>query len=164
MSQPSIRPQDSVVAGLINGVINGLIAYWQFKNFDTIPLSVNSIANNEISVWGEAISLTFGLGIILSLITAKLFIKQLNKTRQTEQFNIKSRLFINLLPAAIIQSAILFGWFITLAVIWTKYMGEVFVSNTLAAMLVGGFAFIITLFIEYRTKQNLIFKKVRIFN
>ncbi|MGL4351513.1 MAG: permease, partial [Plesiomonas shigelloides] len=61
MSQPSIRPQDSIVAGLINGVINGLIAYWQFKNFDTIPLSVNSISNNEISVWGEAISLTFGL-------------------------------------------------------------------------------------------------------
>ncbi|MGL5288395.1 MAG: hypothetical protein ACRC9N_02745, partial [Aeromonas sp.] len=66
MSQPNIRPQDSIVGGLINGIINGLIAHWHFKEYDTIPLSVNSISNTQISVWGEAVSLTFGLGIIIS--------------------------------------------------------------------------------------------------
>ncbi|MGL6147754.1 MAG: permease, partial [Plesiomonas sp.] len=64
---------------------------------------------------------------------------------------------------AITQSATLFGWFIALAVIWTKYMGEIMVSSNIAAMMVAGFAFIITLFIEYRTKQSLIIKKVSIF-
>lgn len=160
MSRPDIRLQDSIVAGLINGVINGLIAHWHFKGVDSVPLSVNAIAHEQTSVWGEAVSLTFGLGIILSLITAKLFVNHLHKARPALQSSFNPSFLRTMLPIAITQCAALFGWFVALAVIWTKYMGEMAVSSFWAAILVGGFAFVITLFIEYRTKQNLIFKKV----
>lgn len=163
MSTPRIRPQDSIVAGLINGIINGLIAHSHFKHLALIPVSVDSIAHEQTSVWGEAVSLTFGLGIILSLITSKLFIKHLHKATPALQSTFNPAFFRTLAPIAITQSATLFGWFIALAVIWTKYMGEIMVSSNIAAMMVAGFAFIITLFIEYRTKQSLIIKKVSIF-
>jgi len=164
MSKPDVRLQDSIIAGLINSVINALIAYGHFKETDLVPLSVNSIANEQISVWGEAVSLTFGLGVILSLITAKLFIKQLHKTLPATRAKLNPPFWSAILPLAIKQSAVLFGWFVALAVIWTKYMGEVMVTSFMAAMLVGVFAFFITLFIEYRTKQSLIIKKISIFD
>ncbi|MGL4250538.1 MAG: hypothetical protein ACRCR1_07850 [Aeromonas sp.] len=160
MFKTDIRLQDSIVAGLINGVINGLIAHWHFKDVETVPLSVNAIAHEQTSVWGEAVSLTFGLGIILSLITAKLFVKHLHKAFPALQRSFNPSFLRTMLPIAFTQCASLFGWFVALAVIWTKYMGEMTVSSFWAAILVGGFAFVITLFIEYRTKRNLIIKKV----
>ncbi|MGL5452536.1 MAG: hypothetical protein ACRDBT_09070 [Aeromonas sp.] len=164
MSQPNIRPQDSIVGGLINGIINGLIAHWHFKEYDTIPLSVNSISNTQISVWGEAVSLTFGLGIIISLIAATLFTKHLHKEMPSTKATFNPRFMRDLIPTALLQSVTLFGWFIALAVMWTKYMGEITVPNHFAAMLVGGFACVITIIIEYKTKQSLIFKKVSVFS
>ncbi|AOV96724.1 permease [Edwardsiella hoshinae] len=160
MSQSAIRLQDSIAAGLINGVINGLIAHWHFKAVAAVPLSLNAIAHEQTSVWGEAISLTFGLGIILSLITAKLFVRHLHKACPAMQNSINPSFWRRMLPIAVTQCAALFGWFVALAVIWTKYMGEILVPSTWAAFLVGGFAFVITLFIEYRTKQSLITKKI----
>lgn len=160
MSRPDIRLQDSIVAGLINGVINGLIAHWHFKDVETVPLSVNAIAHEQTSVWGEAVSLTFGLGIILSLITAKLFVKHLHKAFPALQSSFNPSFLRTMLPIAVTQCAALFGWFVALAVIWTKYMGELVVPSFWAACLVGGFAFAITLVIEYRTKQSLISKRV----
>lgn len=164
MTKPTIRPQDSLVAGLINALINGLIAHSHFKALDQVPVSVNSIATNQLSVWGQAVSLTFGLGIILSLITAKLFVRQLHHAFPDRKSDIQSAFWSSLLPIALTQSAALFGWFVALAVIWTKYIGEIMVSPTVAAVLVGAFAFVITLFIEYRTKQSVIVKKVSLFD
>ncbi|EAV2981191.1 permease [Citrobacter freundii] len=160
MSRPAIRLQDSIVAGLINGVINGLIAHWHFKDVETVPLSVDAIAHEQTSVWGEAVSLTFGLGIILSLITARLFVKHLHKAFPTLQSSFNPSFFRTMLPIAVTQCAALFGWFVVLAVIWTKYMGSQVIPSFWAAFMVGGFAFAITLIIEYRTKQSLISKKV----
>ncbi|AGH73972.1 hypothetical protein [Edwardsiella piscicida] len=160
MSKSTIRLQDSLAAGLINGVINGAIAHWHFKDVTRVPLSLNAIAHEQTSVWGEAISLTFGLGIILSLITAALFVKHLHKALPAMQNKFNPSFWRTMLPIAITQCAALFGWFVALAVIWTKYMGEIIVPSSWAAFLVGGFAFVITLFIEYRTKQSLITKKI----
>lgn len=164
MTKPTIRPQDSIAAGLINGIINGGIAYHHFSGLDRVPLSVDSIASGQLSVWGQAVSLTFGLGIILSLITASLFVKQLHKTFPARQEDIRPAFWTRLLPIAIAQSAALFGWFVALAVMWTKYMGEIMVSTTVASVLVGAFAFVITLIIEYRTKHSVIVKTVTLFD
>ncbi|MBF4343676.1 permease, partial [Vibrio anguillarum] len=71
-----IKVKDSLIGGVINGVINGYIASHHFKGMDSVPMSLNVITNSEVTVWGQAVSLTFGLGIILSLITSKLFIHQ----------------------------------------------------------------------------------------
>nr|WP_233353682.1 permease [Vibrio cholerae] len=129
---------------------------------DSVPMSLNVITNSEVTVWGQAVSLTFGLGIILSLITSKLFLHQLNKSHPQHVQQLQSGFWSNLVPIAVGQAAALFGWFVALAVIWTKYVGEVSVSSSSAVLLVGLFAFIITIAVEVRTKKSIIYKKVNL--
>ncbi|HGS4442692.1 TPA: permease [Vibrio cholerae] len=155
-----IKVKDSLVGGVINGAINGYIASYHFKGMDSVPMSLNVITNSEVTVWGQAVSLTFGLGIILSLITSKLFLHQLNKSHPQHVQQLQSGFWSNLVPIAVGQAAALFGWFVALAVIWTKYVGEVSVSSASAVLLVGLFAFIITIAVEVRTKKSIIYKKV----
>ncbi|EGR1418300.1 permease [Vibrio cholerae] len=147
---------------MINGAINGYIASYHFKGMDSVPMSLNVITNSEVTVWGQAVSLTFGLGIILSLITSKLFLHQLNKSHPQYVQQLQSGFWSNLVPIAVGQAAALFGWFVALAVIWTKYVGEVSVSSASAVLLVGLFAFIITIAVEVRTKKSIIYKKVNL--
>ncbi|EGR0680539.1 permease [Vibrio cholerae] len=157
-----IKVKDSLVGGVINGAINGYIASYHFKGMDSVPMSLNVITNSEVTVWGQAVSLTFGLGIILSLITSKLFLHQLNKSHPQHVQQLQSGFWSNLVPIAVGQAAALFGWFVVLAVIWTKYVGEVSVSSSSAVLLVGLFAFIITIAVEVRTKKSIIYKKVNL--
>ncbi|EJL9427884.1 permease [Vibrio cholerae] len=157
-----IKVKDSLVGGVINGAINGYIASYHFKGMDSVPMSLNVITNSEVTVWGQAVSLTFGLGIILSLITSKLFLHQLNKSHPQHVQQLQSGFWSNLMPIAVAQAAALFGWFVALAVIWTKYVGEVSVSSSSAVLLVGLFAFIITIAVEVRTKKSIIYKKVNL--
>ncbi|EPN8876186.1 permease [Vibrio cholerae] len=157
-----IKVKDSLVGGVINGAINGYIASYHFKGMDSVPMSLNVITNSEVTVWGQAVSLTFGLGIILSLITSKLFLHQLNKSHPQHVQQLQSGFWSNLVPIAVGQAAALFGWFVALAVIWTKYVGEVSVSSSSAVLLVGLFAFIITIVVEVRTNKSIIYKKVNL--
>lgn len=157
-----IKVKDSLVGGVINGAINGYIASYHFKGMDSVPMSLNVITNSEVTVWGQAVSLTFGLGIILSLITSKLFLHQLNKSHPQHVQQLQRGFWSNLVPIAVGQTAALFGWFVALAVIWTKYVGEVSVSSSSAVLLVGLFAFIITIAVEVRTKKSIIYKKVNL--
>uniref|UniRef100_UPI003F582AEC hypothetical protein n=1 Tax=Vibrio cholerae TaxID=666 RepID=UPI003F582AEC len=101
-------------------------------------------------------------GIILSLITSKLFLHQLNKSHPQHVQQLQRGFWSNLVPIAVGQAAALFGWFVALAVIWTKYVGEVSVSSSSAVLLVGLFAFIITIAVEVRTKKSIIYKKVNL--
>jgi len=125
-------------------------------------MSLNVITNTEVTVWGQAVSLTFGLGVILSLITSKIFFHQLKKSHPQHVNQLQSGFWSHLLPIALTQAAALFGWFVALAVIWTKYAGEVSVSSSNAVILVGLFAFIITIAVEVRTKKSIIYKKVNL--
>ncbi|CAE6921989.1 hypothetical protein ACOMICROBIO_GDFFDHBD_02034 [Vibrio sp. B1REV9] len=157
-----IKVKDSLIGGAINGVINAYIASFHFQGMETVPMSLNMITNSEVTVWGQAISLTFGLGIILSLITSKLFISKLKRSHPKNINQLQTGFWTHLLPIALKQSAALFGWFVALAVIWTKFVGEVLVSSSTAVVLVGMFAFIITIAVEVRTKKSIIYKKINL--
>ncbi|MCU8157510.1 permease [Vibrio vulnificus] len=158
----NIQVKDSLIAGLINGAINGYIASHHFKGMSSVPMSMEMISNSQVTVWGQAISLTFGLGIILSLITSKLFLRQLKISHPQHSHELQRSFWKDLLPIALMQAGALFGWFVALAVIWTKYAGEVLVSPNTAVILIGVFAFVITLFVEVRTKKSIIYKKVNL--
>lgn len=164
MNTIKIRVRDSLVSGLINGIINGIIAWTNFKHLDFVPMSSNIISQSQTSVWGQAVSLTFGLGIILSLITSKLFTHQILKLHPKMQTQLNASFWSTQLPVALSHAAALFGWFVVAAVIWTKYFGEVMVSPSTAAWLVGAFAFLVTIIVEFRTKHSVIFRKISIFD
>ncbi|EPY1009131.1 permease [Vibrio vulnificus] len=158
----NIQVKDSFIAGLINGAINGYIASHHFKGMSSVPMSMEMISNSQVTVWGQAISLTFGLGIILSLITSTLFLRQLRISHPQYRHELQRSFWKDLLPIALMQACALFGWFVALAVIWTKYAGVVMVSPMAAVVLTGLFAFVITIVVEVRTKSRIIYKKVNI--
>ncbi|EHD2239787.1 permease [Vibrio vulnificus] len=158
----NIQVKDSFIAGLINGAINGYIASHHFKGMSSVPMSMEMISNSQVTVWGQAISLTFGLGIILSLITSKLFLHQLKSSHPAQVNELQRSFWKDLLPIALMQAVALFGWFVALAVIWTKYAGVVMVSPMAAVVLTGLFAFVITIVVEVRTKSSIIYKKVNV--
>ncbi|EGQ7933096.1 permease [Vibrio vulnificus] len=158
----NIQVKDSFIAGLINGAINGYIASHHFKGMSSVPMSMEMISNSQVTVWGQAISLTFGLGIILSLITSTLFLRQLRISHPQYRHELQRSFWKDLLPIALMQAGALFGWFVALAVIWTKYAGVVMVSPMAAVVLTGLFAFVITIVVEVRTKSRIIYKKVNI--
>ncbi|END5389954.1 permease [Vibrio vulnificus] len=158
----NIQVKDSFIAGLINGAINGYIASHHFKGMSSVPMSMEMISNSQVTVWGQAISLTFGLGIILSLITSTLFLRQLKISHPQYRHELQRSFWKDLLPIALMQAVALFGWFVALAVIWTKYAGVVMVSPMAAVVLTGLFAFVITIVVEVRTKSSIIYKKVNI--
>ncbi|EGR0206795.1 permease [Vibrio vulnificus] len=158
----NIQVKDSFIAGLINGAINGYIASHHFKGMSSVPMSMEMISNSQVTVWGQAISLTFGLGIILSLITSTLFLRQLKISHPQYRHELQRSFWKDLLPIALMQAGALFGWFVALAVIWTKYAGVVMVSPMAAVVLTGLFAFVITIVVEVRTKRSIIYKKVNI--
>ncbi|EGQ7951248.1 permease [Vibrio vulnificus] len=158
----NIQVKDSFIAGLINGAINGYIASHHFKGMSSVPMSMEMISNSQVTVWGQAISLTFGLGIILSLITSTLFLRQLRISHPQYRHELQRSFWKDLLPIALMQAVALFGWFVALAVIWTKYAGVVMVSPMAAVVLTGLFAFVITIVVEVRTKSSIIYKKVNI--
>ncbi|EGQ9931695.1 TPA: permease [Vibrio vulnificus] len=158
----NIQVKDSFIAGLINGAINGYIASHHFKGMSSVPMSMEMISNSQVTVWGQAISLTFGLGIILSLITSMLFLRQLRISHPQYRHELQRSFWKDLLPIALMQAGALFGWFVALAVIWTKYAGVVMVSPMAAVVLTGLFAFVITIVVEVRTKSRIIYKKVNI--
>ncbi|EJC6743548.1 permease [Vibrio vulnificus] len=158
----NIQVKDSFIAGLINGAINGYIASHHFKGMSSVPMSMEMISNSQVTVWGQAISLTFGLGIILSLITSTLFLRQLRISHPQYRHELQRSFWKDLLPIALMQAGALFGWFVALAVIWTKYAGVVMVSPMAAVVLTGLFAFVITIVVEVRTKSSIIYKKVNI--
>ncbi|HDY7485227.1 TPA: permease [Vibrio vulnificus] len=158
----NIQVKDSFIAGLINGAINGYIASRHFKGMSSVPMSMEMISNSQVTVWGQAISLTFGLGIILSLITSTLFLRQLKISHPQYRHELQRSFWKDLLPIALMQAGALFGWFVALAVIWTKYAGVVMVSPMAAVVLTGLFAFVITIVVEVRTKSSIIYKKVNI--
>ncbi|HAS8309469.1 hypothetical protein [Vibrio vulnificus] len=158
----NIQVKDSFIAGLINGTINGYIASHHFKGMSSVPMSMEMISNSQVTVWGQAISLTFGLGIILSLITSTLFLRQLRISHPQYRHELQRSFWKDLLPIALMQAGALFGWFVALAVIWTKYAGVVMVSPMAAVVLTGLFAFVITIVVEVRTKSRIIYKKVNI--
>lgn len=150
-----VRVQDSLIGGVINAVINGAISYNGFKAETTVPLSLDLISTQQHSVWGTGVSLAFALGIILSLITAKMFVKHVAKSDDGLAERLKKP-WSFLIKVAVGNAAALFGWFVALAVLWQRMLGTIQVGPVLAAVLVALLALIITVIVEMRTKQALV--------
>lgn len=150
-----VRIQDSLIPGAINAVINGAIAYHGFRREPAVPLSLDLISTEQHTVWGQGVSLAFALGIILSIITGKLFAKHVAKTDAALAERVRRPMSF-LVKVALGNAMALFGWFVALAVLWQRWLGTIEVSPLFAAALVGLLAGIITVIVEMRTKRALL--------
>ncbi|MCG3864497.1 MULTISPECIES: permease [unclassified Photobacterium] len=156
MNSVKISFKDSLVGAVINAVINYFVAAHAFADKLHVPMSLDLISTTEVSVWGQAVSLSFGLGAILSFITAKIFSSHTLKQAPYLQPQISAVKFSSLLSISLNNTMFLFGWFVALAVLWTHYFGVILVPVMYASFIVAALAFFVTILVEQKTKSSLL--------
>lgn len=153
---PEVRWQDSVIPAAINALINGAIAWFTFRGDAAIPLSVDLISSTQHTVWGQGTTLAFFLGLILTLVTWRVYAAHLAKTHPQWSGRLKRPWFPDVAGIALRNTLTLFGAFIVVAVLWQRILGSIEVSPAVAAGLVGMLASLITMVVEVRTKRELL--------
>ena len=138
MSQAEIV-KGSVIGGISNAVINGGIQYFMLKGETAIPLTVNTIINDEHSVLGAAVPLAVILAMILTII-AHLTLKAPKRPFMPGGLwlTLKHGLFT-------------FGSIVSGAIVWQAMMGSVSVSLTGAVITLSLIAGITAAVINYMT-------------
>lgn len=153
---PEVRWQDSLIPAAVNALINGAIAWFTFRDAGAIPLSVDLISSDQHTVWGQGTTLAFFLGLILTLVTWKVFGSHVAKTHPQWSAQARRPLFPDVAMIAMRNMLMLFGGFVILAVLWQRILGSIDVSPAMAAALVGLLAALITIVVEVRTKRELL--------
>ena len=140
----------AVITGVINAIINGGIQYFFLKGNDAIPVSVDSITNNDQTVLGTAVLLAITLSMILTLVA---------------YFGIKGKkapFFPTTVWLTIKHGFFTFGVLTSLAVLWQKYMGTVEVSLITALVIIGVIAGVVSAIVNYLTlKESMVFEKLK---
>lgn len=121
-----------------------------------MPLSVDLISSDQHTVWGQGTTLAFFLGLILTLVTWKVYGAHLAKTHSEWSARLKRPLFPDVAAIALRNTLMLFGGFVLVAVLWQRIFGSIEVAAGLAAALVALLAASITVFVEMRTKLELL--------
>lgn len=138
----------AVVTGVINAIINGVIQYFLLKENKEIPISVDSITNNDVTVLGTAIMLAITLAMILTVI-AYFGIKE----EKVAFFPIAFWLTVK-------HGFFTFGVLTSLAVLWQKYLGIVEVPLISALIIIGVIAGVVSGVVNYLTlKGSIIHQK-----
>lgn len=132
----------AIITGVINAVINGGIQYFFLKDKAEIPISVDSITNDDLTVLGTAVTLAITLSMILTLVA---------------YFGIKGKkkpFFPITLWLTIKHGFFTFGVITSLAVLWQRYMGTVDVSLVSALVIIGVIAGLVSGVINYLTLKE----------
>lgn len=142
LQENSTLVKGALLTGVINAVINGGIQYFFLKGFSSIPISVDSITNNEHTVLGTSVTLAITLAMILTLVA---------------YFGIKEQR-VPFYPTAvwltIKHGFFTFGVLTSLAVLWQKYVGTVEVPLVSALIIIGVIAGIVSGIVNYLTLKN----------
>ncbi len=138
----------AAITGVINAAINGGIQWFFLKGKTLIPISVDSITNNEETVLGTAVTLAITLSMILTVVA---------------YFGIKEKK-VSFFPKAfwltVKHGFFTFGVITSLAVLWQKYMGTVEVSLTIALIIIGLIAGLVSGIVNYLTlKESIILEE-----
>lgn len=154
-SMESPRLADSLVGAGVNGLINGLIAWSAFKGSESVPLSMDSIGAPGITALGNAATVAFSLSALITCITFFVFRSGARKAHAPAALANMAFLPTGL-AMALMNTAMTFGAFVALAVLWQRLMGTVSVSPFTAALVVAAVALVSTGIAEWRTKREML--------
>lgn len=153
---PEVRYRDSLVGTAINAVINGVIAWYSFRDSAQVPMTLDLISTQERSVWGQGVTLALSLALILTLVAFKVFSRHVAKSHPEVAARVQRPLFPTVAGIALHNAMSLFGWFVVLAVLWQRVLGTIYVTPFAAAVLIGLVAGTVTMLVEVRTKRALL--------
>lgn len=154
-SMEAPRLFDSTITAVINGVINGVIAWSAFKASESVPLSMDSIGSPGVTALGNAATVAFSLTAIVTCITFFLFRGAARKSLAPPALSRMPFLSVGL-RIALVNTAMVFGAFVALAVLWQRLAGTVSVGPIAATLVVALIAAVATAIAEWLTKREML--------
>jgi hypothetical protein len=150
------RLADSLPGGLINGAINGAIAWSAFAGMAQVPLSVDSIASPGITALGNAATVAFTLTFIATSITFLVFRGAARKVDVAPPSLTALRFWPDGLGIALRNTLLAFGGFVAMAVLWQRFVGTLLVGPVVATLVVALVAASAAALAEWRTKREML--------
>ena len=150
------RLAQSLPGALINGVINGAIAWSAFKGSAQVPLSMDSIATPGVTALGNAATVAFALTFIIASITFFVFRSGARKSGTAPRALTELSYWPAGLGIALRNTLLVFGGFVAAAVLWQRFVGTLLVGPLAATLVVAAVAAIATALAEWRTKREML--------
>lgn len=132
----------ALIGGSFNGLINGVIQWFKFRDAGLVPVTVDCISNSDLTVLGTAVSVAITLSMIITV---------------TGYFAIKGQKvgFIDGFIWILFKNMFFtFGVVTAYAVLWQYIFKTVYVSPLSATLLIGVLAFLIGTTINYSTVRS----------
>jgi hypothetical protein len=150
------RLVESLPGGLVNGAINGAIAWSGFKVSETVPLSVDSIAAPGVTALGNSATVAFALTFIITSITFVVFRAGARKSEAAPRALVDLRYWPTGLGIALRHTLLVFGGFVAVAVLWQRFAGTLLVGPGVATLVVAVVAALATVLAEWMTKREML--------
>jgi hypothetical protein len=151
------RLADSLPGSMINGAINGAIAWSAFKGSTQVPLSMDSIATSGVTALGNAATVAFALTFIITSITFFVFRAGARKSVKRRRSRLTGfELLAAGLGIALRNTLLVFGGFVAAAVLWQRFAGTLLVGPLAATLVVAAVAVMATAVAEWRTKREML--------
>ncbi|MBB6328980.1 hypothetical protein FHS59_004644 [Algoriphagus iocasae] len=141
--------KSAFIAGSFNGIINGFINWFSFKDMDQVLVSDNLISSTEPTLLAGAVPLAVSLAFILSGI-AYLSAKIPNKPKY----------FPKIFLLSLKHTFMAFGIAVTFGVMWQRWMGSIEISPIIATICMGLTAWIVGSLVNYLTIKEIICDEV----
>jgi len=152
-----VRPQDSLISGVINALINGVIAYYSFKPLAEVPIALDSQPLGQVSVWGQSVGMALGLALLLTLITAPLFLLTVKKADPALRARLHHPWFPNLIGLGLRHMALMGAAIWLVGLVWNWAGGAGMALNLVnASLLVAALAGLVAFWTELQTKRALL--------
>lgn len=129
----------ALIGGGINALINGTLQWFSFKNYDVLPISVDCITNNTLTVLSTAVPKALSLAAVLTLIA---------------YFTIKTKkapVYPTVIWLVLKHSFFTFGVVTALSVMWQYKMGTIEVSPYVATTIVALIGACVAITVNYLT-------------
>ncbi|MGA9378384.1 MAG: permease [Phormidium sp.] len=140
--------KEAIVSGVINAVINAIIAWFMFQGKATIPITVDTISAHEKTVFSSGVMTAFILSLILGAIAFLNFGKKAKSLQLAPTDLLDRPFFFFGLKTVLFYSLFAFGVAALVALFWQKFLGSILVTPLIAAIFLGLIAGIAAWFIN----------------
>ncbi|MFB2891781.1 permease [Aerosakkonemataceae cyanobacterium BLCC-F50] len=152
----NIIKKEAIVSGVINAVINGVIAWFMFQGKATVPLTVDTISSHEKTVFSSGVMTAFLLSLILGAIAFFNFGKKAKSLQLAPTELLDRSFFFFGLRTVLFYSLFAFGTTALVAFFWQKFLGTLLVTPLIAALFLGLIAGIAAWFINAAVMKEML--------
>lgn len=129
--------KESLLSGVINAVINGVIGWFMFRGQGVIPLTVDTISAHEKTIFSTGVMTAFLLSAILGTIAFFNFGKKARSLQLASPELLDRPFFFFGVRTVLFYSLFAFGTAALVALFLQKFAGTILVTPVIGAIILG---------------------------